>query len=212
MAVALKNTPLYEDQLIAWHNQRLWWLLVGISGITLALAFAVCVLIFRPRTLPWVIEVNNKGEPVGAAQPVLGTQAVTDQTIRWAIAEYIDHAFRIDRDFGEEQMLLGKVYAMSTGQASKALTAYYDPDKHINDPLHLGAKVWQEVRILRTLKLPAPATYQVDYQTIRYSYNDESSITTNWRATMQIVIGQPTEINPLGLYVTSLDFSPEAHQ
>lgn len=212
MAVAIKNTPVYEDQLIAWHNQRLWWLLVAAGAIILVLGFAVCVLIFRPRTLPWVVEVNSKGEPVGAIQPVLGTQSISDQTIRWVIGEYIDHAFRIDRDFGEEQMLLDKVYKMSTGQASRALTAWYHADKNANDPIQMGAKIWQEVNVVRTLKLPAPATYQVDYQTIRHSYNDESAVTTNWRATMQIVIGQPTEKNPLGLFVTSLDFSPEAHQ
>ena len=61
-------------------------------------------------------------------------------TIRWAIGEYIDHAFRIDRDFGEEEMLLGKVYEMSSGQAGKAVTASYHAGKGQNDPLMLGAK------------------------------------------------------------------------
>lgn len=67
------------------------------------LAVAVCVLIFRPRVLPWVIEVNAKGEPVGAVQPMLGTASIGDSVIRYAISEYVDHAFRIDRDFDEER-------------------------------------------------------------------------------------------------------------
>ena len=78
--------------------------------------------------------------------------------------------------------------------------------------LMLGAKVWQEVKILRALALPAQNTYQIDYQTTRHNYNDEGAITTNWRATMQVIVGKPTETNPLGLFVTSLDFSPEAQQ
>jgi type IV secretory pathway TrbF-like protein len=212
MAVALKNTPMYEDQLVAWHNQRLWWLLLASAGLLAAALIVIAILILRPAPPPFVIEVDHKGEPVGAVQPVLGTHSVADQTIRWAIGEYIDHAFRIDRDFGEEEMLLGKVYEMSTGQASKALTAWYHAGKGENDPLMLGAKVWQEVKILRALALPAQNTYQVDYQTTRHNYNDEGAITTNWRATMQVIVGKPTETNPLGLFVTSLDFSPEAQQ
>ena len=210
MAPAFKNTPAYEDQLVAWHNQRLWWALCAASAIILVLGFALCVFAFRPRTIPFVIEVNSKGEPVGAAQPVLGTESVSDNVMRYAISEYIDHAFRVDRDFDEEKMLLSKAYAMSTGQASQMLTDYYHQKG--NDPLTAGTKVWQEVRVLRTLKLPAPSTYEVDYQTIRYSYNDDHAVSTNWRATMQIAIGRPSDINPLGIFVNSLDFSPEAKQ
>jgi len=212
MAAAIKNTPAYEDQLVAWHNQRLWWALCAAGATILVLGLAVCVLVFRPRTIPWVIEVDAKGEPIGAVQPVLGTQSVSDNVIRYAISEYIDHAFRIDRDFDEEKMLLSKVYAMSTSQASNMLTDYYHANKNANDPLMAGAGSWQEVRILRTLKLPAQSTFEVDYQTARYSNNDESAATTNWRATMQIAIGRPSDTNPLGIFVNSLDFSPEAKQ
>jgi type IV secretory pathway TrbF-like protein len=209
MAAAIKNSPMFDDQLVAWHNQRLWWALCGAGGIILVLAFAVGVLIFRPRVLPWVIEVNAKGEPIGAVQPVLGTQSIGDSVIRYAIGEYVDHAFRIDRDFDEEKMLLGKVYAMSTGQAAKMLTAYYHA-REANDPLMAGSKLWQEVKVVRTLQLPAQSTYEVDYQTLQYSNNDNSVVTTNWRATMQVAMGQPTDSNPLGLFVASLDFAPEA--
>ena len=210
MAPAFKNTPAYEDQLVAWHNQRLWWVLRAASAIILVLGFALCVFAFRPRTIPFVIEVNSKGEPVGAVQPVLGTESVSDNVIRYAISEYIDHAFRVDRDFNEEKMLLSKAYAMSTGQASKMLTDYYHQKG--NDPLTAGTEVWQEVRVLRTLKLPAPSTYEVDYVLSRYSYNDDKAVSTNWRATMQIAIGRPSDVNPLGIFVSSLDFEPEAKQ
>ena len=210
MAAAIKNTPAYEDQLVAWHNQRLWWTLCAASAIILVLGFALCVFAFRPRTIPFVIEVNSKGEPLGAVQPVLGTESVSDNVIRYAISEYIDHAFRVDRDFDEEKMLLSKAYAMSTGQASKMLTDYYHQKG--NDPLTAGTEVWQEVRVLRTLKLPAPSTYEVDYVLSRYSNNDDKAVSTNWRATMQIAIGRPSDVNPLGIFVSSLDFEPEAKQ
>ena len=211
MAIALKGTPMYEDQLVAWHNQRLFWALIVALVLIAGLIAALTDLALRPAPPPYVIEVDQKGEPVGAVQPVLGTQAVGDQTIRWAVSEYIDHAFRIDVDWYEETALLSKVYQMSTGQASKALTAWYHSAKGKNDPLMLGAKCWQEVKVLRTLKQPSPDTYRVEYQTIRHSLHDENNpATTNWGATMKIVLGKPTEMNPLGLWVDDLDFAPEA--
>ena len=210
MAAVIKNTPAYEDQLVAWHNQRLWRALCAAGAIILVQGFVLCVFAFRPRTIPFVIEVNSKGEPLGAVQPVLGTESVSDNVIRYAISEYIDHAFRVDRDFDEEKMLLSRAYAMSTGLASQMLTDYYHQKG--NDPLTAGTKVWQEVRVLRTLKLPAPSTYEVDYVLSRYSYNDDKAVSTNWRATMQIAIGRPSDVNPLGIFVSSLDFEPEAKQ
>jgi type IV secretory pathway TrbF-like protein len=209
---ALKNTPFYEDQLIAWHNQRLWWLLLITAGLLAVALGVIAILKLRPPPPPYIIEVDSKGEPVGAVQPVLGTASVNDNVIRYAISEFIDHAFRVDRDFEEEKMLLTKAYAMSTSQASKMLTDYYHANKDANDPLMAGSKFWQEVRVLRTLRLPAPDTYEVDYQTLKYSNNDDNVATTNWRATLQIATGRPTDINPLGLYISSLDFSPEAKQ
>jgi type IV secretory pathway TrbF-like protein len=211
VAVAFKGTPMYEDQLVAWQNQTLFKLVVGLGAL---LAVAVADIIYKdshPAPPPYVIEVDSKGEPIGAVQPVLGTQAIGVQTIRWAISEYIDHAFRIDVDWYEETSLLSKVYQMSTGQAGKALTAWYHSAKGKNDPTQLGSKCWQEVKILRTLKQPAPDTYRVEYQTIRHSMHDENNPTvTNWAATMRVIMGKPTEINPLGLWVDDLDFAPEA--
>jgi type IV secretory pathway TrbF-like protein len=212
MAAAVKNPPIFEDQLVAWHNQRLWWLLLITAGLLAVALGVIAILKLRPPPLPYIIEVDSKGAPVGAVQPVLGTESVNNNVIRYAISEFVDHAFRVDRDFEEEKMLLTKAYAMSTSQASKMLTDYYHANKDANDPLMAGSKFWQEVRVLRTLRLPAPDTYEVDYQTLKYSNNDDSVATTNWRAALQIATGRPTDINPLGLYISSLDFSPEAKQ
>ncbi|MBV8056330.1 MAG: type IV secretion system protein [Deltaproteobacteria bacterium] len=210
MAAAVKNTPVYDDQLIAWHNRRLWQLLCGAGAIIVVLAVSLCVVTLRPHSAPWVIEVNDKGEPVGGVLPLAGSEALSDITTRFAISEYIQDAFRVSPEFAEEQMMLGKVYGMSTGQASAALTAYYRADKDARNPLMVNGKYWQNVRVLRTLKLPPPSTYQVDFTTFRHDHNHETGLATNWRATLRVVQGRPTDSNTLGLFVTDLDFQPEA--
>jgi type IV secretory pathway TrbF-like protein len=211
MSAVPNNTPIYHDTLIAWHNQRLWWLLLTVSGLLAVALVAIAVLTLRPHNQPWVIEVNTKGEPVGAVTPLLGSASIADSTIRWAIGEYIQNAFRISPNFDEEKTLLSRAYAMSSQQASEALTSYYHANKDARNPLLAGSKFWQEVRVLDTLKLAPKDVYQVDYIVYKHDRDHElNPLATNWRATMRVLQGKPTDNDPLGLFVTDLDMEPEA--
>jgi type IV secretory pathway TrbF-like protein len=210
MATPLKHTPAYEDQLTAWHNRRLWYLLCGAGAVIAVLIVVLCIVTLRPRT-PYVIEVDKKGEPLGTVQPFLDLQTIPDNMLRYDLGEYVQQAFGVSRSFDQNKMQLSEVYAMSTGQASQALTAYYRANHEANNPLVINTKCWQGVRIVRVLKLPAPSTYQVDYVLDRHDNNGSfTGVQTNWRATMRIVRAKPTNNNLLGIFVTDLDFEPEA--
>jgi type IV secretory pathway TrbF-like protein len=204
------KTPIYEDQLVAWHNQRLWWLLIGAAAVIATLTVALCIVILRPHNAPYVLEVDGKGEPTGIIQPFEQQTPVADHAIRWALAEYIQRAFSVVHNFPMDQVNLKRVYAMSTGQATDALTAYYRANHDANNPLFVQ-KYWQQAKPIRILKLPAKDTYQVDYIIDRHD-NDHprDGVQTNWRATMRVVQGKPTLNNILGVWVTDLDFQPEA--
>jgi type IV secretory pathway TrbF-like protein len=212
MAALPKNTPIYSDTLTAWHNQRLWWLLCGAGGVIAALAITLCVVMLRPHSMPWVVEVDGKGEPMGSIAPLVSSEELLDSTTRWSIGQFIEDAFRVSPQFPDEQMLLAKVYAMATGQASDALTAFYHADGGVNNPLNANGKYWQGVRVVRTLKLPTKDSYQVDYTIFKFDRHDHQvdPVTTNWRSTMHLVHGRPTNNNALGLFIDSIDFQPEA--
>jgi type IV secretory pathway TrbF-like protein len=212
MAALPKNTPIYSDTLTAWHNQRLWWLLCGAGGVITALAITLCVVMLRPHSMPWVVEVDGKGEPMGSIAPLVSDEALLDSTTRWAISQFIEDAFRVSPQFPEEQALLSKAYAMTTGQAYDALTAYCHRDGNADNPLSANGKYWQDVKVVRTLKLSTKDSYQVDYTVFKYDHHDHilNPIQTNWRATLHLVQGKPTNNNALGLFVDSIDFQPEA--
>jgi type IV secretion system protein TrbF len=204
----------HEDQLIRDHNQLLARLLIVVTGITALLAIAVCVLMFRPRTLPYLVMVNSKGEPIALAQPILGTQALNDVVIKWAIGDFIRNAKTVTANLDEQKDHLRDAYAFAREQAAKALTDYYHDGQH--DPFNAGQKGWMQVSISRTpLKLPAPDTYQVDWVETHHDYNSTSTVSTSWRATMKVVSAPPDNTdgrNPIGLYVTNLDWSAEVNQ
>jgi type IV secretory pathway TrbF-like protein len=201
----------FEDQRLQEDNHRLWALLRINAATSAVLLIAVLVLIFRPRTLPYVVTVNEHGEPIAAAQPVLGTQVLNDVVIKWAISEFIRNAKTITSNIDEQKNLLRQAYAFASGQAAKALTDYYHDGEH--DPFTIAQKNWVEVRIIRTpLKLPAPDTYQVDWVETEHPYNSDVTTVTNWRATLKVETGAPDSSdgrNPIGLYVTSLDWARE---
>lgn len=105
--------------------RRPWTLLAVNAGISCILLIAVGALMLRPHTIPYVVMVDRKGEPVGAAQPVLGTQALNDVVIKWAITEFIRNAKTVSANIDEEKELLRNAYAFASHQASKALEDYY---------------------------------------------------------------------------------------
>jgi hypothetical protein len=128
--------------------------------------------------------VDGKGEPVGAARPVLGTQALNDVVIKWAISEFIRNAKTVSANLDEEKELLRNAYAFASQQAAKALDDYYHDGEH--DPFTIEQKSWMKVRLTRApLRLPAPDTYQVDWIESRHEYGSELISTTTWRATLK---------------------------
>jgi type IV secretory pathway TrbF-like protein len=212
MAVALKNTPAYTDQVIAWQNQRLWWLLCG-TGALLILSLTVNAIVeLKPVAPPYVLVVDRKGQPVGKLQPVTSTQAIPEQRMEDVLTDFIHSAFSITMNWDEEKYDLQKTYGMVTGQAEKQLTDWYQADKK-NNPLKVSQSGWQTVEIVRTLKLPAADTYEIDYRTLYHSNYDTGAATTdNWRAVMHVQLGQVTGDESSKILIDDLSFAKDEGQ
>jgi hypothetical protein len=90
------------------------------------------------------------------------------------------------------------------------------------DPILLGSKMWVDVHITRFLKEPAPNTYRIDWEEITHQNSSATVTNKNWSATLGIATTIPSsqktarnasaDLNPLGLYVTTLSWAPEAAQ
>jgi type IV secretion system protein VirB5 len=204
----------FEDQVIRSENIRLTRMLIAAGAIIVLLAFAVAVLIFRPRQPPYVVMVDEKGEPLAIAHPVIGTQSLDTPVVEWALADFIHNARTVTGNLDEQKHYLDRVYAFVAGQAAKTITDYYRPDEQ--NPLQLGAKGWTEVRVLRCLKEPAANTYQVDWEETAHENAGSSIKTTRWRADLGVTTATPkredADLNPIGLYITTLSWAPEAQQ
>ena len=205
MAVAPKDTPMYQDQLVAWHNQRIWWLALALLAL-LALSIGDNVSYhLRPAPPPYVLEVNDRGDPVGQVLPVTSAQAIPDTFLRARLGDFIHNAFTVDRDPDEENYIFDKTRAMVTGQAAQKLDAWYNRDGGKHHPQVIGLYTWVEASVTDTLKLAEKDTYEIEYRTITHSNNDQTKTTEYWRATAHLIVGHSQDPESLGLFVNQLD-------
>jgi type IV secretory pathway TrbF-like protein len=196
---------MYTDQIIAFHNQRIWWVACGLF-VLLALSIGDNVSYhLRPAPPQYVLEVNGQGHPVGRVLPVLSAQDIPDAFLRARLGDFIHDAFTVDRDSDEENYIFDKTQTMVTGQAAQKLDAWYNRDGGKHHPKTMAPYSWVEASVTDTLKLAEQNTYLVNYQTITHSNNDQTKTTENWRAILHVIVGHSQDPEALGLFVNELD-------
>jgi type IV secretory pathway TrbF-like protein len=196
----------FEDEVL---RSIVWWFpRLGIAACVaiLALAAGLLALALKPRVPPFVVALDH-GRIVGYAHPFAGSEELAPMVIEDRLKEFIYNARVVSANRELEQHNIHTVYAMARGQASRWLDAYYQgsPD---NDPIQLGLKGdWRDVRIVRCLREPEPDTWRVEWtESLHPRMGD--ALTSSWEATMKVIIAPPdtsNDLNPIGLYVISLD-------
>jgi type IV secretory pathway TrbF-like protein len=201
----MQDVP-YEDEIV--RSLVVWFPRLGIAALILLIASiaANLYLVLKPRVPPYVVAINN-GRIVGYAQPFAGDDALAPMVIEDRLKTFIYDARVVTANTELEQRNIHVVYAMARGQASKFLDSYYQASP-TNDPIKLGLKGdWRDVQIVRCMRDPEPDTYRVEW-TETLHQKTGGPITTQWEATMKVVLALPdssNDLNPIGLYVTTLD-------
>jgi len=210
MATAPKLIPHYEDDVLRQQNAR-WQLLSVIEGAACVLALVViAVLLHQPRMRPYVVMVDPKGEPVALVRTLAGDpESMEDAAKRFLIQDFIKHAKTVTTDLAQQKEDLNDAYGEADKQAYAELNAYYHDAQVDRIPFDIAKKAWIQVSIPRVLKSSVPDTYQVDWVESRTDYNTVVTQYSSWRATVTVGDGPVTDRNPLGLYVTNLDWGSE---
>jgi type IV secretion system protein TrbF len=201
----------YEDDLVRSHNSLLRAGIYGLFGANVLLAGALVLAVRQPRNRPFVMEVDGKGQPVGLVQPLSGDPVpMRDAVTKWAIQQFIVNARTVTPDIPQQKEHLFDAYAFVRTQGYDELDAYYHDQQADRNPFDIAQKSWVQVSNVRVLKLPPPGTYQADWDEARTDYNTTAAQLSNWRATMKVEQGDATDRNPIGLYITTLDWAEEA--
>jgi type IV secretory pathway TrbF-like protein len=182
--------------------------LLGLLGLVLV---AYLRLSLASRITPYVVEVDRLGQAVafGPAEPL----RASDHRIRvFALALLIHDLRTISADPDAQRDMLRAAYAYAAGSARTTLDAYFSDPAH--DPRVLGRAFGRDVQITSVLRVPGPdgRTWKVAWRETERPRVAGPLRTAAWEAYLTLELHPPTTAegllrNPIGLYVTDLNWS-----
>jgi type IV secretory pathway TrbF-like protein len=204
--------PIYQDEFLRRVLRILLWLGISACGVIATLTAALLVLALRAKLPPYVVAVDH-GKIVGYTQVFKGDSELGQAIIIDKIKEFIYDARVVTANREFELRNIDTVYAMSRGQATKWLEAYYRASAD-NDPINLAHKGdWRSVEITRVLKEPTEGTYRAEWQETLHPYVGQP-VTSYWEATLLVITGPPdarTDLNPIPIFVVAIDAQEAKH-
>ena len=197
-----------EYERLGQSNRILRHALIAVAGALILSSVLSLYLARKQRVIPYVIEVNRAGEVAGVVQPAQRNAALTDAIVRFELAQFITDSRGILADGAAEKAALHRVYDMARGAAATTLPAYY----RSHAPFEIAAKETIEAQVDSVLQEPSGA-YEMHWTETTRNLNGDLLSTTHWRALLavQLMAPDPDKLltNPIGLYVTQIDWSEE---
>ena len=162
----------------------------------------------KPRIVPYVIELDKAGEVTGLLQPLAANQSANESVIRFELARFITDARSVLGDDTAEKAALHRVYNMARGEAATVLPIWY----RNHPPFEVASKETIQADIESVLHAPSGA-YEVRWMETTRNLNGDVLSTAHWRALLAVQLATPDPdymlSNPIGLYVTQIDWSEE---
>ena len=164
----------------------------------------------RGTIVPWVVEVNKLGE-AQAVSPATAGYRPTDPQVAFHLARFIEEVRGIAADpiVVRENWL--RAYDFTTDKGAIALNDY----ARTNDPFANIGKVQVAVDVSSVIRASADS-FRVAW--VERHYQDGNlTATERWSAILTVVVQPPRtpdalRKNPLGLFVTAINWSKELSQ
>lgn len=191
------------------RGKRNWqWIAFAQTALLAAVTLAYVELASESRITPYVVEVDKHGRAVafGPAEGLKKTDA------RIAIAEIsllLRNLRSVSPDPEAQKEFLYRAYAHVAGEARAFLDAYFaDPD---HDPRLLGQRLARTVEVTSVLRIPGSNLWRAQWTERERPLSLGSARETAWEAVLTVEIRPPRtteriETNPIGLYVTDLNW------
>ena len=191
-----------------------FWLTLGLLAVAVG---ALVYIALQPRFIPYTVAVDQHGIalPIGPGQRTSSGDA---NAIRAELTRFITDVRTVSSDPYAQRTMVERAYAHSSPTAANLLNAYFrDPQ---NDARIISQRAVRLVRVLRVTPLPEPSnnTWNVLWQETQIENGSESRSTESWEAYLTVSLTGPSNstrrseeqisLNPLGIYVTDLSWSP----
>ena len=199
----------WDDRIGSARVQAKNWRLMAFGSLFLSggLAAALVWTSATGRIVPWVVQVDRTGQAQAVA-PADAAYQPTDPQIAFHLARFIEAVRGIPAD----PIILRQNWLRAYDYTSTSGAAALNDFARTNDPFAKLGKEQRAVEVSSVIRA-SPSSFRVAWTERRYA-DGALAATERWTAILTIAIQTPRDPetlkkNPLGVYVTALNWSKE---
>lgn len=207
-----RAAQVWDDRIGSARVQAKNWRLMAFGSLALSAGLSVALVwqSLSGSVVPWVVQVDK----LGAAQAIAPASAdyrPTDPQIAFHLARFIEEVRSIPADAIIVRQNWLRAYDFTTQAGALALNDY----ARANDPFTKVGKTQIAVDVSSVIRA-SPDSFRVAW--VQRTYQDGSLASTErWTAILTVVVLVPRDAeklraNPLGIYVTAINWSKELTQ
>ena len=204
-----RAAQVWDDRIGSARVQARSWRYAcfGALGLSAILAGGLLWQNAHGTIVPWVVEVDKLGEASAVAPAEAGFRA-TDPQIAFQLARFIEQVRAIPDDPVVVRQNWLRAYNFTSESGAQALNQY----ARANDPFTLVGHEQVAVDVTSVIRA-SDSSFRVAW--IERHYRDGTLIEmSHWTAILGVAIQPPTSPdavvkNPLGIFVTSINWSKE---
>lgn len=212
------ETP-YQRAAQAWDErigsarvQAKNWRLMAFGSLALSIGLAGGLVwqSTHGSIVPWVVQVDKLGQ-AQAIGPATADYTPSDPQIAWYLAHFIELVRSLPADPIVVRQNWLEAYDFTSTSGAQALNDY----ARANDPFAKLGHQQVSINVSSVIRA-SPSSFRVEWIERRYE-DGALADTSHWAAILTIAIEPPTTAdalrkNPLGIYITAINWSKELGQ
>lgn len=199
----------WDDRIGSARVQARNWRLAALMALGLSggLAAGLVVQSARGVVTPWIVEVDQHGEPV-AISPAQANYTPSDAQIAWHLGRFVEHVRSISADPVVVRNNWLRAYDYTTDQGAVALSDF----ARTNDPFADIGRIQVGVEVSSIIRA-SPSSFRVAWTERRF-VDGRLARTERWTAILTVTVQPPRTAddlrkNPLGVLVHAFNWSKE---
>jgi type IV secretion system protein VirB5 len=207
-----KAAQVWDERIGSARIQAKNWRLMAFDSLLLSAGLAGGLIwqSARGTVVPWVVQVDKLGEARAVAPAQVDYQPA-DPQIAWYLARFIEDVRSLSADPIVVRQNWLRAYDFTATAGAAALNDYARAD----DPFAKVGKQQIAVDVSSVIRA-SPSSFRIAWVQRRYQ-DSALAATERWTAILSVEIQTPHDAdrltkNPLGIYVTAINWSKELGQ
>lgn len=207
-----KAAQAWDERIGSARIQARNWRLMAFGSLFLSAGLGVGLVwqSARGTITPWVVQVDRLGQAQVVAPATAGYMPA-DPQIAWYLAQFVHDVRALSSDPVVVRQNWLRAYDFTTTSGAQALNDY----ARLNDPFSRIGHEQVEVDIASVIRA-SPGSFRVAWSERHYR-DGAFTGTERWTAIVSVVLRTPRDTdhlrkNPLGIYVSAINWSKELGQ